>query len=202
MRYKYITTLGVAGTLFLASIATPVIASTEGPSPVNVEQMVPALAERQAKKDLLPSNLDSERLGGVRLDTVRSLGSDATARYWVARAGSADICLLVHIPGGADVSASTCGPITEFYRSGLSLAAGENPDSPERSVQAYLLPDDIEISKLASLSLNARSSSTTVDTEANMLTMRWHDGAQLAPVDVPRSNGQDFRLAPLQRTGS
>lgn len=186
--------LGAAGALMSLSIANPALAA--GDSLVDVEEMLPVLGQPPTANDRLPEGIDPGELGDIRQSTVRSLGSDGTAEYWVARAGSSNLCLILNIPGGAEVSASACGPITSFYRTGIALGAGESPDRPERSVVAYLLPSDVEMAKLTPLLPSIESS--TYNARSNMLSMPWHGETMLPEVELPRSNGEIFNFVPLE----
>lgn len=181
----------------LLAISPAAASIGRGDGRVSLEEAVPALGEEKTQLDRLPRNIDVAVIRGIRLDSVRSLGSDGVGKYWVARSGSSSICVILRIIGGAQVTASSCGPIAEFYRQGIPIAAGEAMDRPELSVQAYLLPSDVEVSDV----LPKVANRAEVTSQSNLITARWYGGPLLSEVTVKRTGRQSFRFRPIERVG-
>jgi hypothetical protein len=193
MAGKILGATGVVAALIVLSAALP--ATAGGESRVEVEEMLPALGAPQTSADHVPEGIDLDALGGVRPETVRSLGTDETADYWVGRAGSSRACLILHLPGQEPITAATCGLIMDVYRQGLALDAGSQRDDPTRSAQAYLLPSDVDPAKLGSM-LTKVSSNRDGD-KTNLLSRQQLNTTPLQPAALPRNNGEVFEFTPL-----
>lgn len=193
MKREALGATGFAAALIVLSAAFSTAAS--GKPRVDVEEMLPILGASQTAHDRIPDGIDLDAIGGVRPETVRRLGIDDTAEYWVGRAGSARVCLILHISGGAEVTAATCGLITDFYKRGLALQAGENWKDPERSARVYLLPADVDAAKLSPML--TKIPSTSDGAEVNLLSEQPQGSSLLRPTDLPRDNEGVFRFTPL-----
>ncbi len=93
----------------------------------------------------LPDVVDPTTLDEGRIDpaSIRSLGADGNAAFFVAVNGSGELCListLVVAGGTAEewAAASTCGTPDSFNKSGLALRL----TTPSDSVEGYLVPDE------------------------------------------------------------
>lgn len=180
----------VATITALSLVATALPAAADGSS-VNVEEMLPMLATPQTALDLVPKEVTLDSLGEIDADSVRAIGSDGVADYWVARSGTSQVCLILYIPGGNEVSASTCASLAHFYRAGMGLIAGESMTDPSRSTEVYLLPADINPSDL----LVRMDSSPLPKISANLLSMR--PSNSLRPADLSRMDGSIFNFNPI-----
>lgn len=189
-RALFTTTLGIAA-LVVGATALPSIA--EDPSRTTLVQMIPALSKQQTKGDL-PTEAVDLSIHGVDEESIRYLGADDVAKYWVAQSVSAEVCLVMHIPG-IEVSASSCAPITDFYRSGIGLKAGQSVDDPANSAEAYLLPSGISVSSI----LAEWDSTDLILLGENLVTVT--SGTSLQPVTVARNHGSDFYFSPLSTNG-
>ncbi|MEV0155498.1 hypothetical protein AB0H57_17390 [Micromonospora sp. NPDC050686] len=193
MNRKILGATGVVAALIVLSATLAMTAC--GGSRADVEEMLPALGAPQTEDDRIPEGIDLDALGGVRPETVRRLGADDTAEYWVGREGSSRVCLILHIPGGAEVTAATCRSITDFYEKGLALEAGGNRGDREPSAQAYLLPIDVDTAKLSPVLTRVPSASDSIET--NLLSLQSQDASSLQPTDLQRKSGKVFGFTPL-----
>lgn len=192
--------LGIAGATAALVVTFAAIPATADEAPrVDVEDMLPVLGEPQTAHDHLPTEFPLDAFGGVRPETVRSLGADDKAEYWLGRAGSSNICLMLHIPGGAEITAATCGSITDFYKGGLALEAGAKRQSPNSSAQAYLLPSNVDAAALGSMLTKVSSGSDGI--RANLLTRQSSDTTPVRPADLKRGSGEVFTFNPLTPAG-
>lgn len=179
----------------LIGVATALPAITDDADRLDVAEVLPMLAMPQTAADSVPEVVRLDELGGVDETTVRSLGSDGTADYWVARAGQSGVCLVAHIPGGNEISASTCGTIADFNRRGLAIIAGQSRSDLSTSVEAYLLPSDVDVSAIASGGMVMKSSGSA--THRALLTVNPQD-PRLQAAEVPRQHGDPFQFTPIQ----
>lgn len=139
MTEKFLMTSAVVALVLAGGFgAAPVHATPE----VNVEDVLAVLNEPKAEYDNLPDGVDHAALGGIAPDSVRYLGQDALARYWVGVAHDSAVCLVTVIPDGNQIAASACASFPEFYEKGIGVVAGESREAGDRSTEAYLLPDD------------------------------------------------------------
>lgn len=196
---KHKKSLGAAAAVAaLIGVATALPAMTDDADRLDVEVVLPMLALSRTAADSVPKAVDLDNLGGIDEATVRSLGSDGTARYWVARAGRSGVCLIAHIPGGNEISASTCGTISDFNRRGLAIIAGQSRSDLNTSVEAYLLPSDVDVTAIASSSMLRKSSDNPA--HPALLTVNPQD-PRLQAAEVPREHGDPFQFRPIQLTG-
>ncbi|WP_422770228.1 hypothetical protein ACN28C_26420 [Plantactinospora sp. WMMC1484] len=191
MNRKALRATVVAAVLVVTSAALPATANEK----VGVEEMLPVLGAPQVPGDRIPGGIDLDAIGGVRPETVRRLGSDDVAEYWVGRLGSSSTCLILHIAGGSEVTAAACGSITDFYNKGLALQAGESRNNPTRSAHAYLLPADVDATALSPMLTKVSSASDS--TGPNLLSRQPQDAAPLQPTDLKRDKGNIFTFRPL-----
>ncbi|QKW15621.1 hypothetical protein [Verrucosispora sp. NA02020] len=188
-----IATAGVAG-LIVLSTALPAIAGDD--SRTSIEEMLPVLAVQQSVQDRVPASVELDKLGNVSQESVRYLGRDDVANYWVGRAGTSQVCLILQISGGNEVSASTCTYVTDFYKKGLGLVAGGDGQTAE----AYLLPADIDPTELGAESYDPRQKGRVVP-GANLLTVRSKATSGWKGSEVRRSDGSSFRFSPIPSEG-
>ncbi len=180
---------GAAGVLIVsAALAAP---AAQAHSAVSLAELVPALSAPQTAADQVPAVVDLEALGVTETSTVRALGSEDGASYWVARSGAEDICLIVHIAGGDEIGASSCGPVTSFARTGMGLMAGADPSIEEGMAEGYLLPADVQVPGEAGVS--ARS--TNPSSSANLLIVTPED--EVEAFETERADGTTFTFNPL-----
>ncbi|WP_217616765.1 hypothetical protein [Cellulomonas sp. GbtcB1] len=184
---------GVAAVIALGTAVPAVAASANA---MSVEDLIPALAAPQHESDRAPGGLDLVALGGIDEDSLRSLGGDEAGEYWVGRAGGAEVCLVTRLAADPELAASTCTPITEFYRKGLALVAALGAEDPTLAAEAYLLPSDIGAEPL-DLGLASRST----DTEPNLISGRPDHLETLEAFEVHRADGSSFHFAPISLTG-
>lgn len=190
MNTKLVAAVAGAGSLILGSLFVPTVAMAG--SAVTLEDMAPALPEPQSKQDQLPSIVDLEALGNISSESIRFAGDDDTAQYWIGKGEAAEIWLIMHIPENG-ISASTCAQATDFYSSGLALAAGESRTDPSSSAEAYLLPADINLADMGALAANRKSAE--VD-GVNLITVPFqsHD---IPSSEVDRKDGSTFYFVPI-----
>lgn len=174
--------------------ATPAVAASA--HAMSVEDLIPALAAPQLESDRAPDGLDLVALGGIDEDSLRSLGSDEAGEYWVGRAGGAEVCLVTRLAADPELAASTCTPITEFYRKGLALLAALSAEDPALAAEAYLLPSDI-----AAAPLDQRLVSRSAVAEPNLISGRPDQLETLEAFEVDRADGSSFHFAPIALTG-
>lgn len=160
---------------------------------VSVGDMVPALDRPQGVADRMLASVDLTALGDISPQSVRALDSSGPARYWVGRNRSSHICLILHIPGGNEVSASTCAEVTDFYDRGLGLMAGDGGSISGPAVEAYLLPSGIQA---AHIQRNQKPDRASSEREA-YFTAGTVGELQLKPSVVKRDTGRDFHFTPL-----
>lgn len=185
-----------AGVSALIAIGTAVPAVATSGGSVSVEDLIPALAAPQVEADRAPDGLDLTALGGIDEDSLRSLGSDEAGEYWVGRAGGAQVCLVTRLAVDQELAASSCAPITEFYRNGLSLVAAVSAEDPGLAAEAYLLPSDIDTASLGQ-GLARRS----VASEPSFISGRSDQLEALEAFEVDRADGSSFHFAPISLTG-
>ncbi|MFV2010477.1 MULTISPECIES: hypothetical protein [unclassified Micromonospora] len=192
--------LGVtAGVAALNVISTALPALAQDAPRVEVERMLPILALPQSVQDRVPEDVDLGHLGNVSRESVRFLGEDDIADYWVGRSGNTQVCLIVKISGGNGVSASACASVTDFYRTGLGLGAGESVNGSEGSIEAYLLPADIDPIDLGAARHMKQAWQGRPD--AHLLTVRPQVGSNWKGSEVERDNGISFRFTPISSKG-
>jgi hypothetical protein len=185
--------IGAVGVAAFVALATALPAIAEDGSRTSVEEMLPILASQQSASDRVPESVGISALGDISEESVRSLGGDGVANYWVARAGTSEVCLILEIPE-EKISASSCGSIADFYHHGISLAAGPSVDDPSSSTEAYLLPADIESSDIGVSKLHTEKQAMGLG--AGLVTSR----PQESPVrlsEVIRDDGSVFEFAPV-----
>lgn len=191
MRKKFIAaTVSVAA---LIALSTAVSATAGGSSTVTLEEMLPVLAAPQTDSDRAPDEIDLASLGGVLEDSLRWAGSSETGNYWVGRAGTSNVCLVLQLAADPLTSASACAPITEFYRIGLKLRV--EMGDPSAAAEAYILPADIDV-----IAIGASQATATADVAVegvNLVSGRPNELKGLKPSEVPRDNGMTFQFYPL-----
>lgn len=99
-----VTAAGVAGVGALIALSTAFPTAAENKPQVTIKSVLPVLTAPQSQEDRLPAGMQPSQLGNVSPGSVRYLGSNAAAKYWVGQAGIAKVCLIVQIPGGNHVS--------------------------------------------------------------------------------------------------
>lgn len=184
-------TIATAAALSLGA-STP--AWAELPGTTAVGDVIPALATAQASNDMVPDGIDLVALGDINPDSVRSLGSDDLASYWIGQSVNGDVCLISYIPSGNEVAGSSCAGLPAFQQSGLAMITGEDVRDPSRSTEAYYLPDGVDVSDLGSSRiLNAR---VRPDGPSNFVSGR-PGSLELHAVKFQRPDGTTFRFTPL-----
>lgn len=178
--------VGAAGLVLAAS--TPALAGT-GTTPI--EDVVPIFSLTQTAADVPPSNVNLEALGDIDPESVRAVGSDDVASYWVGQSADEDICLITYIPGGNEVAGSSCRSIPEFNQWGLGMIMGEDTADPSRSAEAYYLPSDISVAAIGA------SDQSGARVAASNFTSGRPGALNLSPEDVTRSDGSTFHFQPL-----
>lgn len=192
MNYRILATASSIAALAVVAVALP--ASAEDKSRVQINEMVPAFAESQTEADKVPNTVNLGALGDIDEGTTRSLGSDDAAEYWVARSGPSDICLVMYLGGENELSSSVCGPIADFYRTGLGLRSGVDVNDPATSAEAYFLPADVALTDIAPDNISLKSNESAPS--ASLLTVQ-PENTDLKPVKVPRADGSYFSFTPL-----
>jgi len=193
---KKITTIGAvaltAGCFLAAS--SPAWSATG----TSVDELIPVLSVPQTAADIAPASLDLEALGGIQADTVRYLGDDEVGQYWIGQTSNMDVCLITHVPGGYETSASNCATIATFNQYGLGILAGEDLNDPTRSVEAYYFPADIADSFVGSdrdvASLRSRSANDVRDSD---LVAGPSGSLHMERENVERPDGSSFHFQPL-----
>ncbi|CCH75994.1 conserved exported hypothetical protein [Nostocoides japonicum T1-X7] len=196
MKRRLIQALGVVGatTIVLGGVFAT---AASGESAVSMEEMLPTLYTAQSATDHVPAGTNLAELGNIDPKSTRFLASNGVGSFWVARSGSS-VCMIVRIIGSGDVAAASCTSASKFYSYGLSLAAGEGPDHPDRSAEAYLVPTGISPAVLAAKAgLKASSSSTN----QLLVVDRPRDSVRPGLVSVPRKGGGEFAFVPLRLRG-
>lgn len=188
--------LSVTGVVMAA--ASPALA---GGGVIPLEDVAPILSTTQTTADLPPTYIDLHVLGDIDPASVRAIGHDEVADYWVGQSTANDICLITAIRGGNEVAGSSCRSLVEFNQFGLAMITGEDASDPKRSAEAYYLPGDVTLSDVGA-------------TESNGSNLRVAEGANssqpmdglaagrpgtldLEARDVERSNGSTFHFKPL-----
>lgn len=190
MRIKSLAT----STTLVAFLALSTFASSSalGDAHLSVEQLIPQLDVAQTVADKVPDVVDLSALGAIDFDSIRSLGTDGVANYWVGRVGTSQLCLIMHIPNGYEVSAAACGEISDFHQQGIGLRAGESVNESERSAEAYLLPSDVQPSAIvAKYKLELREG-----TNAGLLAVT-PGSLSAETITIPRMGSSDFSFVPL-----
>ncbi|POX67120.1 hypothetical protein C3481_02330 [Microbacterium sp. Ru50] len=173
-------------TLLAAAVVAPSASATDGQQ---IATLIPAFERTQTPDDRVPSTVDLFALGIYDDSSVRALGSDEDADYWVARSGSSDICLITYIAGGNEIAASTCVSASSFYESGLGIAAGDALPGFEKTAEGYLFPADVKLSEATDRSSTMRASAT----EPTFLLA--DEAAE--PATFEREDGSLFEFAPI-----
>lgn len=194
-------TLLVPGALILAVACTAVPAYADGEHSTSVETLLPELGESQSAEDeVLAEEADLEALGGIDPASVRFLGEDELGAYWLGRAGSSEVCLVVQAPGHYEVTSSSCSDISQFSRTGLSLRTGETADK-ENNPEAYLMPADVSSSELepySTSSASVMSQTAEPGSRSGLLVVRSGDAHRnLKPTEISRGDGSTFEFTPL-----
>lgn len=189
-------TLGAtAGVAALIALATAVPATAGSSAAVSLDKMIPALAAPQTDADHVPADVDLSGLGGVDEATVRSLGSDEAAHYWIGRAGTSEVCLIMQLMADSEVAASTCTELAHFYRAGMSLLAGKGAQEPESTAEAYLIPADVVVPTESAASRAAGAQGASASPQ--FISGRPDQLRDLEQFEVRRDDGSIFRFTPL-----
>jgi hypothetical protein len=183
-----VTVAAAAGLALAAS--TPALAGT-GAMPI--ADVVPALKVAQTQADVPPSIVDLEALGNIDPASLRAVGSDDVASYWVGQSSTTDICLITYIRGGNEVSGSSCRSIPDFQQFGLAMITGEDTSDPTRSAEAYYLPADISVDSVGATEHTATNARSTTSN----FTAGRPGALDLSVADVPRGDGSTFHFQPL-----
>lgn len=192
---KLSITLGAATAIAAAMSFIPNSASGEGR--LTIEEMVPALASKKTENDEFPGQIGKTILTDIDEESIRAVAQDERANYWIAKSGTTNICLIAHIPGGYEVAASTCAPATTVFNQGMGLLVSE-AGADERTVEAYLLPQDVDAESIAAANPGTR---ILANDDAKIVT-RFPDEAEgIQVTTAARSSGGDFILTPLRREG-
>lgn len=192
----------LAGSLVLVSLMSAGHASTS-PKAISVADMLPEFDRAQQVSDLLPKAIEHDQLTDVTPSAVRHLGRDTTAQYWLARTGTSEVCFVLQMLETPDVSASSCGPLTAFYNSGISLALRQGSDDPGQSIQAYVFPSDVNPSDVIPEKSMRRDLSTqgTSQISPQLVSMPWNGNEALDTLEMERPSGQEFHFQPLGEPG-
>lgn len=183
---KIVYGLGGVVALITTAVVAPSASASDGQQ---IESLIPAFERAQTPADRVPSTVDLFALGIYDDSTVRALGSDESADYWVARSGSSDVCLITHIAGGNEIAASTCVGVSSFYEAGLGIAAGDELPGHEKTAEGYLLPADVNLGRATDRTSGIRSSAA----DPNFLIA---DEA-MEPATFEREDGSLFEFAPI-----
>ncbi|HEX7351624.1 hypothetical protein [Brachybacterium sp.] len=191
----------IPGALLLAVACTAVPAYADGAHSTPVETLLPEFDESQSAKDLvLAEEADLGALGGIDPASVRLLGEDELGTYWLGRAGSSEVCLVVQAPGEYEVTSSTCADIGQFSRTGLSLRTGETADA-DNNPEAYLMPADVSSSELEPYSASGANfvpQTAEAGIRSGLLVVRSGDADRvLEPTKISREDGSTFEFTPL-----
>lgn len=185
----------------IVAVGAVVPAYADNSDATSVETLLPELAQPQDPQDeKLAEEADLEALGGIDPESVRSLGADELGSYWLGRAGSSEVCLIVQAPGDYRVTSSTCTDIARFSETGLSLRTGESADR-ENNPEAYLMPADVpshEVTALSGSSEIASRRSAESGAQSGLLVVRSGDASDLLdPATLQREDGSSFEFTPL-----
>ncbi|WP_411700984.1 hypothetical protein [Conyzicola sp.] len=134
----------------------------------------------------LLSMIDEVNVGQSGLDTSKlvKLGENASGAYWTARDNSGNVCIIVTF-AEAGISGSSCAPAENFATEGTHLALSGGDKRPDLYVEAYLVPDVVELSTARISGLMPMGENLLVgDTRA----------AEEVTVDVPSTGTDDFTL--------
>lgn len=192
------------GVLALAAVSTTLPAAAGDSSAVSLEEMLPLIAVPQVGSDHVPAEVKLDELGGISARSVRSAGSDDAAHYWVGRTEASEICLIMQLVDEPEMSASTCAPITEFYRKGLSLVAGTNAENPGNAAEAYLLPSDVRVPGASNDHASVRHQAErglSPTSRVNLVSGRSAQLDGLKNAEVHRGNGGTFHFRPISLNG-
>jgi len=164
----------------------------------SVEALIPVLSAPQTEADMAPASLDLEALGGIEPTSVRYLGADEVGQYWLGQTNDVDVCLITHVPGGYETSASNCMTLSNFNQYGLGIKAGEDLADPSRSVEAYYFPADVagEFTESGPGTTARQSTDGTARAPGDLIAGPT-GSLDVAAVDVPRPDGSSFRFRPL-----
>lgn len=188
MDVKVAGPLAIGATLVGASILLPGAAVPPDSTP---EEFIPVLFSEQSKEDAIPSLLNASELD-IELKSVRLVGADDVATYWVGTSPTKDLCLVAYIQAEEWVAGSSCVPITDFYQSGLGLGL----EGASGSTEAYLLPEDVAPSAVG-LAQGGDAARKQAEFQANLVTVSL-DTAPPAATDFIRPNGVGFQFVPLR----
>jgi hypothetical protein len=140
--------IAVAGSILaVAGLAIGAAATSETTAPEaitdaksEVVKVVPALGKEQTKSDVPPASVSLDLHGPTGIDptSVRLLGSDDRATYWVALDHNGSTCLIALLSD--DTSGGSCNTIGLIKANGLGLAVSGNPFEGVKGVEAHLLP--------------------------------------------------------------
>ncbi|MGC5627181.1 hypothetical protein ACPYO6_02890 [Georgenia sp. Z1344] len=197
MRHK--NGLAVAGVVGLAATVIAVPASGADDSVRVIDDVAEALSLPQSASDAPPEPVRLDELGDIIPDSVRLVESDEIGSYWIGQTSSDDICLFVHIPGGVEVAASACASLPQFYQSGLGLTASEGDDDPYRAVEAYLVPDNVDVQEF---SIGEEPLGPAAESRiANLIIVPPEHRGTLESTDLPLDSGELFSFTPIPREG-
>ena len=194
-----LTAVFVGSTLVLGSALVGSAPAFAASGATALGDVAPELARPQTPADLPPAAVDLQRLGGIKADTVRSVGHDDVADYWIGQSSATDICLITAVRGGNEVAGSSCRSLAEFNRFGLAMITGEDVGRSDRAAEAYYLPADISTSSISAApstritSLNTRGLPAT---DENLAAGR-PEKLSLHAREIARGDGSTFHFEPL-----
>lgn len=175
--------------------------------PTEPQNAVEVMEAPQEEADRLPELKDGTE--GIRLETVRSLGSSGEANFWVTLNDDENVCLLVTFREDEYTLSSSCGELDIFLRDGLAMKTimPANKDGEEqRRAEVYLLPDDVNAEPLDDYLADHRvpvespeglsEERSALQKDVNIFSLG--AGAyELQPLELDRTFGEPFTFRPL-----
>lgn len=179
-----------------AGLSLTLSAMADAPQ-ASVDEILPVSAVPQTEQDRAAEHLDFDLdRHGLSSESLRWLGTDGLAEYWVAVENKRDVCLLAYIPGDDWVAASTCTSLADFYRSGLGLGLRQDQNDPAQALEAYLLPRDIDPEQLGLSQRADLGAGSLGEFRASLVSVSPLD-SELTTAEVTRDNGVVFQFTPL-----
>lgn len=192
MRKTLTVLITASAALSVAAAALP--AATAAPG-ATLDESLPLATTTQSQQDRTPDIIELSDLQ-VAPDSIRRVGSDGIADYWVGSNEGNEVCLIAHIPKDNWVAGSTCVSIIDFYRSGVGLGLEKSNLDQPISIEAYLLPADITQTEIG---LRERDGvgSTNRDYRANLVSVEPSNSLADLTLEIERENGVRFQFVPL-----
>lgn len=192
MRKTLAVLITTSAALSVAAVVLPVATAAPG---ATLAESLPLAVTTQTEQDKTPDAIELSDLQ-VAPDSIRRIGSDGVADYWVGTNEANEVCLVAHIPHDQWVAGSTCVSIIDFYRSGVGLGLEKLAIDQPTSIEAYLLPADIAYSEIG---LRERDGVDSLRTEyqANLVSVEPYSSHADLNLELERENGVRFLFVPL-----